>query len=60
MRYSRNISFDQFISLFGDKAERKWQSIHDDYGDAAPLLSAYKDQLWREYVAGEIDENLEF
>lgn len=59
-RRNRRLTFDQFISLFGDKAERKWQRIHDDYGDGAPLLSAYKNQLWREYMAGEIDENLDF
>ena len=41
-------TFEEWIFENGDSVERAWQFIHDEYGDAAPLLCMYKDQKYRE------------
>lgn len=41
-------SFEAWICENGSDVEREWQKVHDEYGDAAPLLSAFKEQRWRE------------
>lgn len=60
MTKNKQLTFEEFLSEFGDKVEDKWQKIEDEYGDAAPLLSMYKTQLWREYNNNEIDSNLNY
>jgi hypothetical protein len=46
-------TFDQFISEHGTAVEREYQQIHDEYGDAAPLLSHFKQQRYEEWLRGE-------
>jgi len=42
------MTFEEWISEYGDAVEREWQSIHDEYGDSAPLLSEFKEQRYKE------------
>jgi len=38
------------LSMNSD-VEEKYQTFHDEYGDAAPLLSDYKQYHYEEYLA---------
>jgi hypothetical protein len=41
-------SMRAWIGEHSDALEREWQHIHEEYGDSAPLLSAFKAQRWWE------------
>lgn len=56
----RNLTYDEFMSQYGDKVDSMWLQIHDEYGDAAPLLGIYRTQVWQEFNNGERDESLRF
>lgn len=43
-------TYDEWLSEHGSEIEKEWRLIHDDYGDAAPLLSQFKHQRYQEYV----------
>jgi hypothetical protein len=42
------LTFDQWC--YESDVETEWQTLHDEYGDALPLLSEYKNQKYGEYV----------
>jgi hypothetical protein len=42
------LSFEQFVYEFG--IEEKWQAYKDEYGDAVPLLSEFKQARYEEYL----------
>ena len=42
------MTFDEWC--YESNIETKWQTLHDEYGDAAPLLSEFKEYHYREYV----------
>ena len=44
------LTFDEWLAENLSKIEIKWNAIKDEYGDAGPLLSSYKEQCYREYV----------
>jgi hypothetical protein len=44
------ISFDDWLSENGHEVEAEWHRIIDEYGDAGPLLSAFKEQRYREAI----------
>ena len=48
-----HISYEEWIGCNGEEVYRDWQFIHDEYGDAAPLLSAFKEQRYREAMQGK-------
>ena len=41
-------SYGSWICEHGHDIEREWELIHDEYGDASPLLSDFKYQRWQE------------
>lgn len=43
-------SFDDWIAGNNCAISDEWQLIRDEYGDAAPLLSQFKEQRYREFV----------
>ena len=51
-------NFESWISEHGDEIEREWQFIYDEYGDAAPLLSDYKEQKYRESIEIDLDNSV--
>ena len=42
-------SFDDWVAGNDCAISDEWQLIHDEYGDAAPLLSRFKEQRYREF-----------
>jgi hypothetical protein len=43
-------TFEEWINEHGDIVEREYNRICDEYGDLAPLLSAFKQQRYKEYM----------
>ena len=42
---------ETWLMTHGRDVEQEWQWIHDEYGDAAPFLSEFKEQRYREAKA---------
>lgn len=42
------MNFDEWC--YETQIEDRWKTLKDEYGDAVPLLSEYKEQEYREYV----------
>jgi len=44
------LSYDSWLSEFGDSVEQDYQNLHEEYGDALTcLLSQYKEQRYQEH-----------